>query len=576
MERGMVVVMLVLEMILALGNKLGIIIILAAIVSKIGIFKRLFIRKEVSIPERLVLAIFFGIVGIMGTYSSVPIYGALANTRIVGVMVGALLGGPWVGITAGLIAGIHRYLIDVGGFTAFACAIATVVEGIIGSYGHYYIKDKQNKYAYAFLIGIFAEFVQMIIILLLAKPFSGALQLVKIILLPMVLVNSLGIAIFIGIIENINYEYERVAAGQAHKALKIANLTLPYFKQGLNHTVAQKVVEIIYASLDVAAVAITDDKKILAHKGMGESHHICGGELQTMLTKTVIEEGNYRIISKKKHINCNREDCQLKSAIVVPLKDSERVVGTLKLYKQEENSISSVDVELALGLAQLFSTQIELSKVEQQKKLLIESELKTLQAQINPHFLFNAINTIVSFMQFDPNKAKQLLISLADLFRKSLRSNQDLVEVETEIAHIASYLEIERARFGDKLKVEYQLDDSINCRIPPLILQPIVENAVIHGILPKKEGGTVVIRSKRQGGEFHLEVKDNGIGMEKEKVERLLQDCDSVKCVGIRNVNKRLINLYGEEYRLLVDSTVNQGTTVVIRIPDPSLRGVKG
>lgn len=113
--------------------------------------------------------------------------------------------------------------------------------------------------------------------------------------------------------------------------------------------------------------------------------------------------------------------------------------------------------------------------------------MKTLQAQINPHFLFNAINTIVSFMQFDTIKAKNLLISLADLFRKSLKSNQDMVDIETELAHIASYLEIEKARFGDRLKVAYELDETITCKLPPLILQPIVENAVIHGILPKKK-----------------------------------------------------------------------------------------
>jgi len=128
--------MIILEMMFALINKLGIIIILAVIISKIGIFKKIILKKNVTFRDKVILAVVFGLIGIMGTYSSVPIYGAWANTRIVGVMVGALLGGPTVGLLAGVIAGGHRYLIDIGGFTAVACGIATIVEGLIG--GHLY------------------------------------------------------------------------------------------------------------------------------------------------------------------------------------------------------------------------------------------------------------------------------------------------------------------------------------------------------------------------------------------------------------------------------------------------------
>lgn len=554
-------------MILALFNKLGIIIILAVIISKIGIFKRLITKKDIRTRDKVILAIIFGLIGIMGTYSSVPIYGALANTRIVGVMVGALLGGPIVGILAGVIAGGHRFLIDIGGFTALACGISTIVEGAIGSYAYYYIKNKEGKWQYAFFIGVFAEIVQMLIILMIARPFQDALQLVKIILLPMVLVNSLGIAIFIGIIENIYTEYERIAAGQAQKALKIANLTLPYFRKGLNYSNAQKVVEIIYSSVELAAVSITDDKQILAHIGNGENHHLIGGNIQAEVTKYVIVNGKYKIIANKKEIQCNHINCQLKSAIIVPLKEQDRVVGTLQLFKKDENSITSVDVELALGLAQLFSTQIELSKVEYQQKLLIESELKTLQAQINPHFLFNAINTIISFMQFDVDTAKNLLISLSNLFRKSLKNNIDMVDISTELEHIDAYLEIERARFGDKLKVHYDLGHDINCKLPPLILQPIVENAVIHGILPKKQGGSVTIRSRKESNGILLEVNDDGVGIDDGKIQSLLTDREGCQSMGLINVNKRLINLYGTDYQLSIDSLINSGTSVKIKIP---------
>ncbi|WP_242837267.1 sensor histidine kinase [Alkaliphilus transvaalensis] len=559
--------MIIAEMMLALMNKLGIIIILAFIISKVGIFRKLIMKKQITIVDKVLLAVVFGLIGIMGTYSSVPIYGAWANTRIVGVMVGSLLGGPFVGLVAGVIAGGHRYLIDIGGFTALACGIATIVEGLIGGYGSYYIKNKQGKWRYALFIGIFAEIIQMLIILIIARPFYAAFNLVRIILLPMVLVNSMGIAIFIGLIENIYAEQEKIAAGQAEKALKIANMTLPYFRRGLNREVAEKVVDIIYEFVDIAAISITDHKEILAHRGIGEDHHKSGEIIQTEATREVIERGQYRIISRQKDIQCSHRDCRLKSAIVVPLKERDKVVGTLKIYKKDENSITTVDLELGLGLAQLFSTQIELSKVEEQKKFLIESELKTLQAQINPHFLFNAINTIVSFMQFDSIKAKNLLISLSELFRKSLKCSHDTVGIQNELEHIEAYLEIEKARFGDKLLVKYQLDDDIQCQLPPLILQPLVENAIIHGILPKKKGGCVEIRSSREAEDILLEVIDNGVGMGTGQIEKLLKEDPTNNSVGLMNVNKRLVNLYGEEYGLKISSQLDQGTRVCIKIP---------
>ena len=555
------------EMILALINKLGIIIILAVIISKIGIFKKLLIKKNASLKEKLLLAIIFGTIGILGTYSSVPVQGALANTRVVGVMVGALLGGPLVGIGAAVIAGGHRYLIDIGGFTAVACGISTMAEGLIGGYFYYYIKHKKKKWIYALGIGVVAEIVQMGIILLVARPFGEALALVQVILVPMVFVNAIGIALFVGILENIYKEQERIAAGQAEKALKIANLTMPYFRQGLTPEVAKNVVAIIYEIVDVGAVAITNGKEILAHKGLGEDHHVGREPLRTQATKDVIESGKHQIINQSKGIYCTEKNCPLKSAIIVPLKEQEKTVGTLKLYKGEEYNITHLDEELALGLAQLFSTQIEVSKLAIQEKLLVDAELKALQAQINPHFLFNAINTIQSFMTIDGKKAKLLLTSLATLFRKSLSIQEDFVDFSTEIHHIKSYLEIEEARFGDRLQVDFQLAAEHKVKLPPLILQPIVENAVIHGILPKKEGGRIIISSRETQEECIVVIQDDGVGIGKEVLGTLLEEKKDQSSVGLMNVHKRLVNLYGEGYGLIIHSQEGTGTRVEIRIP---------
>lgn len=557
---------MLLEMIYALINRLGLIIILAVIISKIGIFKRLIIKRNASKKDKLILAVVFGLIGILGTYSSVPVQGALANTRVVGVMVGALLGGPVVGLGAALIAGGHRFLIDIGGFTAIACGISTTVEGLMGGYFYYYLRNKKQKWKYALVFGMLAEVVQMAIILLIARPFADALALVQIILVPMVFVNSIGIALFVGILENIYNEQERIAAGQAEKALNIANLTLPYFRQGLKEDVAQKVVEIIYQDVDIAAVSITNQEKILAHIGKGSDHHQAGEPIRTRATKEVLLSGKHQIIRKKDNIYCSHGSCPLKAAVVVPLKEQDKTVGTLKLYKAVEHGITHLDEKLALGLAQLFSTQIEVSRLEAQEKLVVDAELRALQAQINPHFLFNAINTIQSFMLFDGKRAKTLLNSLAVLFRKSLSTQEEFVDFDQEISHIQSYLEIEEARFGDRLTVEYDLDGGDGVKVPPLILQPIVENAVLHGILPKKEGGRVRISSSIRNNDYLVSISDNGTGIAKEKIPHLLTD-EQRDSVGLINIHKRLTTLYGEDYGMKIESSEGEGTAVEVRFP---------
>ncbi|RKD31563.1 sensor histidine kinase [Thermohalobacter berrensis] len=558
---------MILHILTGLVNRVGIIIVLAFILSKAKLFRNLVTKRKVSILDKFILSIFFGIFGIIGTYSGIKIQGALANSRVIGVFAGGLLGGPFVGIMSGFIAGLHRWAIDIGGFTAVACGISTTVEGILaGILSKKFYKSK-NKWMFSLVAGAFAELVQMIIILIVAKPFSQALELVEIIGIPMITVNSIGISMFIAVTESIFKDQERAAAYQAQIALKIANKTLKYFRKGFNTDTAYKTAQIIYNMADLKAVAFTDTEKILAHVGAGEDHHKLGNPIKTNLTKSVIRTGKYKVANSQREIDCNNDSCSLKSAIIVPLKEKNKVIGTLKLYKTEEQSITQIDVELALGLALLFSTQIEVSKVEYQAKLLKDAELKALQAQINPHFLFNAINTIVSFVRIKPDKARELLLHLGSYFRKNLQQNKEEVELYKEIEHVKSYLEIEKARFGEKLKVKFHIPDNLTCYLPPLILQPIVENAVKHGIMEKLEGGTIEIKAIDEVDEVKLIVKDNGVGMDTLYVNSLFSQNKETSSVGLINVNNRLINKYGKEYGLKINSKLGKGTIVTMRIP---------
>ncbi|WP_242863188.1 sensor histidine kinase [Caloranaerobacter ferrireducens] len=561
---------LILTILTSLVNRVGTIIILAFIMSKINLFRKLVTKRNISLSDKFILSILFGIFGIIGTYSGIPVKGALANSRVIGVFVGGLLGGPFVGILSGIIAGFHRWVIDVGGFTAVACAISTIIEGIMAGMLSEKFYKTESKWLFSLVMGIIAETIQMIIILIVAKPFIEAVNLVEIIGIPMIIANSIGIAIFIAITESIFKDQERAAAYQAQIALKIANKTLKYFRKGFNAETARETAQIIYEMTDLKAVAFTDRKKILAHVGAGEDHHKAGDRIKTTITKEVIKSGKYIVANSKEKIDCDIHRCGLKSAIIVPLKENNKVIGTLKLYKTDENSITQVDMELALGLGLLFSTQIELSKIEYQSELLAKAELKALQAQINPHFLFNAINTIVSFIRTKPDKARELLLHLGSYFRKNLQQSGEEVELTKEIEHVKSYLEIEKARFGDKLNVKFDIPDKITCFLPPLILQPIVENSIKHGIMEKLEGGTIIIKAIDDEKETILIVKDDGVGMDEEYIKHIFSKREGNDSVGLINVNNRLKNKYGEEYGLKIESELGVGTTVIMRIPKNS------
>lgn len=551
----------------SLINRVAIIILLAFFMSKIGLFRKLISKQDINVKDKILLSFIFGIYGIIGTYTGIPISGAIANARVVGVFVGGLLGGPFVGVLSGIIAGGHRYLIDIGGFTAFACALSTLMEGIMAGFLKKRMEKYEDKLAFSLITGMAAEVLQMIIILIFAKPFSKALGLVKIIGIPMIITNGIGIAVFIAITDSIFKDLETAAAYQAQLALRIANKTLKYFRKGFNETTAYETATIIKEMTNVKAVSFSNREGILAHVGVGEDHHFPGSPIKTNLTRETIKKGKYSVANFQNEIGCENENCSLKSAIIVPLTEGDKVIGTLKLYKTEENSITKVEKELALGLAQIFSTQIELSKVDFQREMLVKSELKALQAQINPHFLFNAINTIVSLIRTQPDNARNLLIHLGNYFRNNLQEGNDEVELHKEIENINSYLEIEKARFGDKLKIIYNIPEEIDCLLPPLLLQPIVENAVKHGVLEKIEGGTVEITAIDNEIETELIVKDDGVGMSPETLSSLFNEDNNSDSIGLNNVNSRLKNKYGKEYSLKIDSKLNKGTIVTMTIP---------
>ncbi|HYG59509.1 MAG TPA: histidine kinase, partial [Symbiobacteriaceae bacterium] len=421
-----------------------------------------------------------------------------------------------------------------------------------------------------FVTGLVAEALQMIIILLVSRPFADAWALVQVIAVPMTLVNASGLALFLLIIKEGVDQEDRLVCFYTHKVLEVARDTLPFLRRGLDPQSAQEVARLIQTRTGAAAVALTDQTGVLAHVGIGADHHRPGDPIRTAATRQALTEGLPQVAAGAHEIGCEIKGCPLGSGVVVPLVVRGQVVGTLKLYQPKNTPVSPPLVEQATGMAGLFSTQLELADLERQAQMATRAELKALRAQINPHFLFNALNTISSFVRTDPDGARNLLAHLSDFFRRTLRSSEELVTVAEELELVESYLTIELARFGPRLRVETNVAPALlRCPIPPFTLQPLVENAVKHGLLPRSTGGTIRLTGRMDGGAAVLTVADDGDGMDPGVAAGALVGRSSGRGIGLINVNERLKGHFGPDAGLSIHTARGAGTTITLRLPAP-------
>lgn len=210
------------------------------------------------------------------------------------------------------------------------------------------------------------------------------------------------------------------------------------------------------------------------------------------------------------------------------------------------------------------STRIEM-QLEKQEALVTRARFDALRSQINPHFLFNTLNSISATIRMDPYKARQIVLKLSNILRRLLQTGDALVPLREELAFIDAYLDIELVRFGkDKLHIERHIDDrTLDVLVPSMIFQPLVENAIKHGIGPKVTGGRIVITSQRQDGHVILEVQDDGVGVVEHDLETVL-----TAGIGLSNVNERLQVMFGQQYHLQFESQYQNGTCVRIKMPD--------
>jgi two-component system LytT family sensor kinase/two-component system sensor histidine kinase LytS len=546
-------------------------IITAAFLLTQTFITRALFNLEESIKKQIFLGIFFGLISISGTYLGVYVDNAIANVRDIGAITGGLFGGPLVGAIAGIMGGVHRA--SLGGFSAHACALATITNGIAAGFLYRFRRGKIFSPFFGLLFATAAESWHMILTLLIARPFDQALTLVRHVSGPMILTNAVGVGLFLLVIQVSMRERELVSAITAETVLKITEKTLPVLSRGLTMETADIAAKIILKHTNLDAVGITDKDKILAFRGIGEDHHKAGGPFKTSSTRRAIRSEEIVFLRNKKDVGCDEKNCPLASGVIVPMKTANgEIFGVLKLYRKYNNAISPLDIEIAKGLATILATQIELNQIEEEKKLRIVSQLKALQAYINPHFLFNALNTISYVIRQDPEKGRYLIQKLSYILRETIYRISDLVALREEMRLVKSYLEIEKERFGDRLDYEFRIDESLlDIKIPSFTLQPIVENSTKHGYSTDVKKIKVDIRAYLKLNILYFVVSDTGKGIPKDQLRDLLQGCDK-NSIGIKNVFERLKNLYGENTIFKIKSATGKGTKVIIGIP---IEGVK-
>ena len=357
---------------------------------------------------------------------------------------------------------------------------------------------------------------------------------------------------------------DSVRARQSDAMLKLASQTLACMSDGLDREAAQKICGLLLPSTAAIAVAITDKEQILAYSGYEAAANPSGSVIRTLATHATLSDGMMRILFTPEEIGFSDHTTNIQAAIIVPLKIGRNVEGTLKFYYRRAKHISETQKSIAEGFGKLLSTQMAAAALEEQTKLATSMELKMLQSQINPHFLFNTINTIASLIRTDPETARKLLREFAVFYRRTLEDSADLIVFAREIEQTQRYFTFEVARFGaERVAMQVDIDPEVeDMLVPPFLIQPLVENAVRHA-MPSEGRLTVTVTGRIEGDDVVVSVADDGVGMSEEARQNILHPESSTGLgIAVKNVHDRIHGYFGSGAHMDVESELGHGTCV--------------
>ncbi|MBP3044068.1 histidine kinase [Arthrobacter jiangjiafuii] len=360
-----------------------------------------------------------------------------------------------------------------------------------------------------------------------------------------------------------------------YSTLHTATLASQHLRAGLTPGGASKAGRHLRALLGCDTLVITDAAAVLAWEGSLPDTPRSRVRLLEA-SRTVLESGRTKVFrgaglrSLGLDLSPGRDssagqDGGARQLLICPLQVNRQTVGTLAVFAP---TVSAGLVRAANDVAGWVAAQVELAELDTSRTLLMEAEVRALRAQISPHFIYNSLNAIASYITTDPARARELVVEFADFTRYTFRRSGNFTTVAEELQAIDRYLLLERARFGDRLKISLQIGPEVlGTAIPFLSLQPLVENSVRHGLEASDGNGHITITASDAGSLAVITVEDNGVGMDPEYLRSILAGHADGDHVGLRNVDVRLRQVYGEDHGLVIDTAPGAGTLITMRIP---------
>ncbi|QYF90803.1 sensor histidine kinase [Arthrobacter sp. PAMC25284] len=353
-----------------------------------------------------------------------------------------------------------------------------------------------------------------------------------------------------------------------YRTLHAASRAGQHLRNGLTPSGAAKASRQLRGLLGSDALAITNTDGVLAWDGaVEELRPALMGLAAKVLADgqtAVIPAGELQLLAGGAGSGTLPPDVE-RAVVIAPIKAGSRVVGVVAAFAPA----AGAGLVRATGeVADWVAAQVELAELAASRTLLMEAEVRALRAQISPHFIYNSLNAIASFINTDPVRARELVVEFADFTRYSFRRHGDFTTLAEELRCIDRYLLLERARFGDRVQVSLQIaPEVLSTVIPFLSLQPLVENAVRHGLEAKEGPGHINITAHDSGAFAEVTIEDDGVGMDPEELRSVLAGHADGDHVGLRNVDARLRQVYGDDNGLVIETAPGEGTLITMRVP---------
>jgi two-component system LytT family sensor kinase len=382
------------------------------------------------------------------------------------------------------------------------------------------------------------------------------------------LVTALGAAVYAVVRLRARRGIATPTQRATYDVLHTAGLAAEPLRAGLTVASAARAVRHLRPLVGAVGLALLSEDEVLALDGRGNHH----ADQLVAAGKRAIASGRSTVLGLAE-LPCDRVDCPVRGAVVAPLTTPDGPASAVLVAIADGQPAPGL-VQATLETGRWAAAQLALHELDSSRERLARAEVRALRAQISPHFIYNALTAIASFVRTDPERARELILEFAEFTRYSFRAHGEFTTLAEELRSIDRYLIIERARFGERLQVRLQIaPEVLPVGLPFLCLQPLVENAVRHGLSRKPGVGMVSIEARDAGAECHITVEDDGVGMDPAVLSGGIggdgaDDApDGGPHVGLANVDERLRSVFGDQFGLVVETGLGAGTKVSMRVP---------